>query len=358
MTPQDQKRGETERAHKSLMGSVLVVVPCLNEAPHIQGILTGLLAEADRLPMRIAVADGGSTDATRSIVASVAERDQRVVLIENAHIVQSAGVNLAVKLHGSEAKFLIRIDAHAEYPQAYCEQLLAVQARTRADSIVVSMQTKGKTCFQRAAAAAQNSVLGNGGATHRNAARDQWVDHGHHALMKIEAFSAVGGYDESFAQVEDVELDIRLRDAGFRIFLTSEASVTYYPRRSLGALCLQYFRVGKCRARNFLKHRKEVKLRHFALACPAPAIMAIAFSPIFPFFAWPALVWAVFCLGYGLRIGMALRDPCAAAAGITAIASQASWSLGFWSELLARFGNLGDRGAPESAAADQNRSMR
>jgi succinoglycan biosynthesis protein ExoA len=178
--------------------------------------------------------------------------------------------------------------------------------------------------------------------------------------MTMEAFRAIGGYDETFAQVEDVEMDIRLRDAGFRIFLTSEASVTYYPRRSLGSLCLQYFRVGRCRARNFLKHRKEAKLRHLLLASSAPAIMAIAFSPIFPFFAWPALLWAVFCLGYGLRLGVALRDPCAAAAGITAIASQASWSLGFWSELLARLGNLGrDRGPLlGSAAPDQHRSMR
>jgi succinoglycan biosynthesis protein ExoA len=349
---------DSHGGHKNTTDSVLVVVPCLNEAQHIQGILTGLLAEADRLPMKIAVADGGSTDATRSIVARLAERDQRVVLVENAHLIQSAGVNLAVRLHGGEAKFLIRVDAHAEYPPAFCEQLLAVQARTGADSVVVSMWTKGKTCFQRAAAAAQNSVLGNGGAAHRNAARDQWVDHGHHALMRIEAFSAVGGYDESFAQVEDVELDIRLRDAGFKIFLTGEASVTYYPRRSLGALCLQYFRVGRCRARNFLKHRKEAKLRHFALASPAPAIMAIAFSPIFPFLAWPALLWAVFCLGYGLQIGMALRDPCAAAAGITAIASQTSWSFGFWSELLARLGNMGRGPLLGSAAPDQSRSIR
>ena len=31
------------------------------------------------------------------------------------------------------AKFLIRVDAHAGYPDHYCEQLLKVQTRTRAD---------------------------------------------------------------------------------------------------------------------------------------------------------------------------------------------------------------------------------
>jgi succinoglycan biosynthesis protein ExoA len=251
---------------------------------------------------------------------------------------------------------LVRLDAHAEYPNRYCQHLLEVQAKTSADSVVVSMRTKGKTCFQRAAAAAQNSVLGNGGAAHRNPATDCWVDHGHHALMSIDAFRSVGGYDEAFAQVEDVELDIRLRAAGFRIFLTSEAAVTYYPRRSLPSLFLQYFRVGRCRARNFLKHRKEAKLRHLLLALPAPAIVALAASPMYPILVIPVLAWTLLCLGYGLFLGIRFRDPCASAAGVTAVTSQAAWSLGFWRELvsktLQKTGSGGGRGGSLETAAD------
>jgi GT2 family glycosyltransferase len=41
--------------------------------------------------------------------------------------------------------------------------------------------------------------------------------------MTSKAFKAVGGYDVSFSHVEDVELDIRLRAAGF---LTDEVKVT------------------------------------------------------------------------------------------------------------------------------------
>lgn len=43
---------------------VLIVIPTLNEAAHIGGVLDGLLPFAERHGARIVVADGGSTDGT------------------------------------------------------------------------------------------------------------------------------------------------------------------------------------------------------------------------------------------------------------------------------------------------------
>src|SRR3984885_13297203 len=93
---------------------------------------------------------------------------------------------------------------------------------------------KFPTCtIQKAAAATQNSLLGNGGSAHRREGKGgRWVDHGHHALIRLESFRAVGGYDESFPQNEDAELDHRLANSGYKIWLTSQTSLTYYPRSS------------------------------------------------------------------------------------------------------------------------------
>jgi hypothetical protein len=55
---------------------------------------------------------------------------------------------------------------------------------------------------------------------HRARGQGAFVDHGHHALMSIAAFRAVGGYDPDFAHNEDAELDHRLRAAGYDIWLT------------------------------------------------------------------------------------------------------------------------------------------
>jgi hypothetical protein len=73
--------------------------------------------------------------------------------------------------------------------------------------------------------------------------------------MGIAAFRAVGGYDESFSHNEDAELDFRLRQAGFRIWMTDKTVMTYYPRASVLPLFRQYLGYGRGRAKNILKHR-------------------------------------------------------------------------------------------------------
>lgn len=318
---------------RSSAAPVLVVIPCRNEEVHIERVINTLLSEADRVNMKIVIADGGSTDRTLEIVRRLAARNNRILLLDEPGK-HSAALNNAVRTYGNEASFLIRIDAHADYPDRYCEALLAVQAETRADSVVVTMHAEGKTCFQRAAAAAQNSILGNGGAAHRNDTRGRWVDHGHHALMTLDAFRAVGGYDESFINNEDAELDARLKANGYRIFLTGRVRVTYFPRRSPLALFRQYFNQGHGRAFNFLRHRKNVKLRHFVLVGIAPLVILVALAPLSPTFAVPFLFWGLLCLGYGIVLGLLQRDPCATAAGIAAMATQAGWSFGFIAGLM------------------------
>ena len=53
--------------------------------------------------------------------------------------------------------------------------------------------------------------------------------------MRVAAFRAVGGYDESFSHNEDAELDYRLRAAGYRIWMTDKTFMVYYPRASVSA---------------------------------------------------------------------------------------------------------------------------
>jgi succinoglycan biosynthesis protein ExoA len=325
---------------------VLAVIPCRNEQQHIERVVTKLLAEAERIDMNIVVADGGSTDGTLEIVRRLANVYSRVFLQDDPQI-HSVALNNAVRTYGEGARFLIRIDAHAEYPDRYCEILLAVQGKTGADSVVVTMHTEGNTCFQRAAAAAQNSILGNGGASHRNESRGRWVDHGHHALMTLDAFKVVGGYDETFTHNEDAELDARLRSSGFRIFLTGEAPIIYFPRRTPVALFRQYFNQGRGRARNFLRHRRNTKLRHLILVGIAPIVVLLLLVPLSPTFAVPFLFWALLCIGYGLLLGLRLRDRCAAAAGIASMATQAGWSFGFFAGLFSEI-------SPNGRSSNQN----
>src|SRR5687767_10918411 len=182
---------------------VLCVIPALNEAEHISAVLSQLLSDTDGLALRVVVADGGSTDATCQVVQRFAREHPRVLLIHNPARIQSTAVNSAVRRFGRDADVLIRADAHAVYPDGYCRKLVETLERVDADAVVVPMDSLGETPFQRAVAWVSDSPIGSGGSAHRGGKRSGFVDHGHHAAFRMDAFRAAGGYDDSFTHNED-----------------------------------------------------------------------------------------------------------------------------------------------------------
>jgi succinoglycan biosynthesis protein ExoA len=321
------------------------VIPCLNEAEHIAGLIRHLLTDPAWRDPLVVVADGGSTDGTAEIVREIAASDVRVRLLENPLRLQSAAVNLAASRCGRGRRWMVRVDAHAGYPDAYVSNLIEEGRRTGAASVVVAMDTVGHGGFQSAAAAAQNSVLGTGGSAHRGGKAAGWVDHGHHALFDLEHFFAIGGYDESFRANEDAEFDVRLGRNGGGIWLSDAVRVTYYPRSTARGLFHQYLHYGRGRARTLLRHRLRPKLRQMLPVAVAPAAVLAPFGLLQPELAWPAAAWIGGCLGVGALLGFRARSRAAIASGVAAAVMHLAWSIGFWQQLLS-----GSR-APSSQAA-------
>ena len=321
---------------------VLIVVPTLNEARHIGRLLDELLVEAAAMDALIVVADGGSTDGTPDIAGQYAEQHERVRVIHNPKRIQSAALNLAVEHFGDDMDYVIRIDAHGTYPADYCRVLVAEAEERGVESIVVPMTTVGQALFQRAVATAQNSLVGTGGSAHRTGKAAGLVDHGHHALMSIAAFRAVGGYDESFRVNEDAELDYRLRQAGYRIWLTDRTSMTYYPRSTVPALFRQYFFYGGGRARNILKHRMRPRLRQVMPLVIVPAVLMAVLSIWHWAFLVPLALWGLACIGLGTYAarkhyadyGVPLLH--APLVGVAAMVMHLAWSSGFWLHVVQR----------------------
>lgn len=322
---------------------VLIVIPCLNEERHLPVLLRQLLGEAHGA--LIVVADGGSTDRSRAIVLDLALGRDDLVLIDNPQQVQSAAVNLAARRFGAGRRWLVRVDAHAVYPEGYVDRLKLAAAAKGATSVVVPMVSAGEGGFQKAAAVAQNSVLGTGGAPHRHMGEGRWVDHGHHALFDLGLFRAVGGYDEQFAFNEDAELDRRLLAAGGRLWLEPLAAITYFPRGSIGALFRQYRNYGAGRARNLRRHPAPIKLRQALPLMIAPAVgmgllglvLAVLWLPAL-LMAVPMAFWLCATLSAGFLLGLQERQVCAAGAGLAAATMHLGWSLGYLEEAF--------RGAP------------
>ncbi|WP_334656941.1 glycosyltransferase family 2 protein [Sphingomonas panaciterrae] len=318
--------------------TLIVVIPVLNEAAHLPRLLEQFVA--DPVVDRIVVADGGSTDGSREIVTAWAAHDTRIVLLANPDRIQSAGINRAVAIHGGAHRWLLRVDAHCRYPDGYARRLLAAAETKNATSVVVPLVTTGSGCFQRAAAAAQNSAIGTGGSAHRHLGQGRFVDHGHHALMNLALFRQVGGYCAAMHCNEDAELDHRLVAAGGRIWLEPGAAVGYFPRSTPKGLWRQYRRYGEGRARNIARHRMRLKPRQ---AIPLLVPIALALLPLAflsPLLALPALFWATAVGGAGIAVGLRTGGGCALFSGIAAMIMHAAWGFGYIKERLTHPGGV------------------
>jgi len=310
------------------------VIPCLDEAAHVEGLVRHLLDDPDWRDPLVVVADGGSTDGTVEIVRALAAEDRRVRLLDNPRRLQSSAVNLAAARYGRGRRFMVRVDAHAGYPKAYVSRLVAEARRTGAASVVVALETVGRGGFQSAAAAAQNSLLGVGGAPHRMGRNAGWVDHGHHALFDLEHFFGAGGYDESFRANEDAEFDVRLLRGGGGVWLSEAVRVTYYPRSTALGLFNQYLHYGQGRARTLRRHRLRPKLRQLLPAAVFPAAILAPLGVFEPPMALPAAAWLGGCLAGGLFLGLRAGRREAFGAGAAAALMHLGWSIGFWRQLL------------------------
>ena len=329
LTQSDRPQAQTR------MSRVAIIIPTLNEAKHITSVINSLSPQALRLDAMIVVVDGGSSDGTIQLVQHDATQRPGIVLLHNPERLQSAAINLAVAHFGDQLDWIIRADAHAGYPDNYCDLLLHEARRTGADSVVVRMRATGSGFMQRNIATAQNARVGNGGSQHRMGCQGRFVDHGHHALIRVQAFRAVGGYDATFSHNEDAELDHRLTAAGFRIWLTGATRIDYFPRDSLRRLAAQYARFGAGRADTAGKHPGTLHMRHLVLIGLAPVALLSVAGIVTPLLALPLGLWLTVCLLAGLATALRSRQIDMAFSGLPAAVMQMAWSFGFWSRFLA-----------------------
>lgn len=327
----------TARAKPS---EVIVVVPTLNEAAHIEACLASLDGgDPFAAGTRIVVSDGGSTDGTRDIVRALARERPGLRLVENPARLQSAGINAAVAAEALPShRFLVRCDAHAVYPPGYVRRVAqSLLDHPGAASVAGVLDAEGTGCFARASAWVVDTPLGSGGSAHRGGGRSHWVDHGHHAGFRLSWFRRIGGYDPAFSHNEDAEYDHRLALAGGRVWLDASLRTGYRVRPTAGGLARQYWRYGRGRARTLRKHRIRPRLRQVIPAANlALMVLALLAAPAWPpALLWPALYLAALSLVSAIG-ALRLRSPCGLLAGPALAIMHNAWGAGFLRQILRR----------------------
>ena len=145
-------------------GTVSVIVPCRNEAGHVDAFLASAFAQW--LPpgwtLEIVVADGQSDDGTRARLAGWERDEPRLRVVDNPARITSAALNRA--LEQATGSVVVRMDVHTVYAEDYVAACIAALQHSGATCVGGAWRPVGTAGRQRAIARAFASPFASGGA--------------------------------------------------------------------------------------------------------------------------------------------------------------------------------------------------
>ncbi|HWM14747.1 MAG TPA: glycosyltransferase [Gaiellaceae bacterium] len=217
---------------------VAVVVPVLNEAESLPGLLDDLKGQLPP-PAQIVVVDAGSHDGTRELLERERRRLPGLLVLEADGATPGLGRNAGIE--AASADLVVTLDAGSRVGPGFLAAL-ADAAGPRTVSVGVA-EADARTAFDRAVgwftlrAFKPRDRPGPVGAEFLPAGRNG-------LCFSREAWQAAGGYPPELPWGEDKLFVRALREAGYELAAVPEAVVRWRPRRSLGELYRQYRNYG------------------------------------------------------------------------------------------------------------------
>ena len=298
----------TSMGELTVSPAISVILPVLNEEPHLAESVSAVLSQDYVGPLEIILALGPSSDQTNVIAESLAQRDSRIKLVMNPTGKTAAGLNLAIA--ASNSPVIIRVDGHAKIPSNYLSLAVSILRESGAVNVGGVMAAEGVTKFEIAVARAMRSPLGVGSSRFHTGGKAGEVDTVYLGAFRREAINAVGGFDERYTRAQDWELNHRLRKNGGKIYFDPRLQVTYRPRPNLKKLTKQYFQYGRWRRVVSRSHPGTVNFRYLAppftlIGTLTSLILGLLLHSIF---FLPAAVYGIFMFISSILIAKSFRE--------------------------------------------------
>ncbi len=215
----------------------VVVIPTLNACELLAEAVASV--EAQTVPVEIVVVDNASSDGTLEVLAT---RFPRVTVVRNP---ENFGFGRAVNRGAAEARdadVIILVNNDAVPAPDFVAHLLTPFLDPAVGMVAGVLLQESAPDLIDSAGIELDTTLGswdylwNQPVSALAATRDPVGPCGGAAAYRLDAFRELGGFDEAlFAYWEDVDLALRLRDAGWRCVLAPGARALHKHGRTLGA---------------------------------------------------------------------------------------------------------------------------
>lgn len=223
-----------------------VICPIYNEEKHIASCLESILQQDfPKEEMEVLLVDGMSTDRTREIVQQYTEQYPFIFLLDNPKRIVPTGLNIGIRV--AQGDVIIRLDAHAIYPDNYFSALVDKLFALNADNVGGLCRTlpAKETPVCEAIAAALSSPFGMGDSHFRiGTNKEMQVDTVPFGCFRREVFDKIGYFDEELIRNQDDEFNGRIIKYGGHIYLIPSIVINYYGRDSIGKVAKMFYQYG------------------------------------------------------------------------------------------------------------------
>ncbi len=267
---------------------ISIVMPLYNEEKYIGNCIESLLQQDyPQNDMEWIFVDGCSTDKTKEIVLEYQKKYPKLIrLYDNPNKTVPYAMNIGIK--NSNGKYIIRLDAHAEYEKNYFSKCVENLDKTDADNVGGFAVTKARTKTGSFIAKMLSSKFGVGDSQFRINGKGGYVDTVPFGAFRREVFTKWGGFDERLDRNQDNEMNYRIRKNGGKIYLSNEIKLSYYCRDSLKGINKMARQNGMW---NIIASRLcpgSMRLRHFV---PLLFVLSVLGLIGFGFIHW--IFWAI-----------------------------------------------------------------
>ena len=240
---------------------VSIIIPILNEENYIAKCIESIVSQDyPKENMEAILIDGDSSDKTVEIIKSYIEKYPFIKILKNPNKTVQFALNIGIK--GAVGKYIVRMDAHAEYATDYVSKCIEYLEKTGANNVGGPMIAKGKNDIQKVVAAAYHSPFALGGGKFHIEGFEGYADTVFLGSFEREYLLDIGLYDERLPRSEDDDLNFRIAENGGKIYITPEIKSVYYPRDSYKKLFKQYYEYGVWKVAVIKKHKKPARISH------------------------------------------------------------------------------------------------
>lgn len=260
-----------------------IIIPVYNRPNEVQELLESLSRQTSK-NFEVLLIEDGSTVRCDSVA-----KQYEGLLDVHYFYKPNSGRSLTRNYGMERAKgdYLVFFDSDCVIPEHYFETLSAELARDYSDCYGGPDRAHSSfTLMQKAISHSMTSFITTGGIRGGKKVLDKYTPRTFNMGFSMDVYHAVGGFKDMFG--EDIDLSLRIQDAGYRTRLIPDAFVYHKRRVSLKSFYRQVNVFGRARIDLQIAHPGSMKLVHtlpalFVIVC----VLLVASSLVCPWALLP-----------------------------------------------------------------------